>query len=208
MSFFITFEGVEGCGKSTQARVLYRHLKKEGIDSLLTYEPGGTPPGEKIRRLLKNNTKANISSETELLLFLASRAQLVKNVIRPNLEKGVTVVCDRYSESTVAYQGYGLGLSLSTIATLNTFVTDGLRPDLIVLLDIDPKDGLQRKGQAGGDRIEKREIAFHRRVRKGYLQMAAAEPERWLVIDGSQKRRDIERAIWARLERFIKLASS
>ncbi len=138
MGLFITFEGVEGCGKSTQARALHKHLKKEGVDALLTYEPGGTPLGERVRLLLKKATSTYITDEAELLLFLASRAQLVRDVIRPSIEQGIIVVCDRYAESTVAYQGYGLGLSRSTIHTLNAFATGGLRPDLIVLLDIDP----------------------------------------------------------------------
>lgn len=203
MSLFITFEGVEGCGKSTQAKALYRRLKKYNLVVLLTHEPGGTPLGSRLRQVLKKATNANIKLEAELFLFLASRAQLVSEVIRPNLEKGVIVISDRYGDSTVAYQGYGAGISLPVIETLNNLATGGLRPNLTILLDIEPEGGLQRKTKPHEDRFETRDIAFHRKVRDGYLKMAAAEPQRWLVVDGGQSRRQIEQAIWTRVEKLL-----
>ncbi len=200
---FITLEGVEGCGKSTQAKALLTRLEKHGVSALLTHEPGGTLLGARIRQLLKKVTNVDIRDEAELFLFLASRAQLVNEVIRPNLEKGITVICDRYSESTVAYQGYGAGLSFSDIEATNTLATGGLRPDIVILLDLDPVAGLKRKRAIDGDRFERREIEFHRRVRGGYLKMAASEPARWFAIEASQKRKNVEEAIWGRIRQLI-----
>ncbi len=200
MALFITFEGGEGSGKSTQAKALYKRLLSLNIPTLLTHEPGGTPLGNSLRRWLKD--KEEIDPRTELLLFNASRVHLVSHVIRPALEKGTTVICDRFAESTIAYQGYGRGLDLNLIEAVNNTATQGLRPDLIVFLDIPVDHGLARKGRR--DRFEREEIAFHQRVRNGYLEMARREPERWLAIDGSLHRRKIQRLIWERVEPLLK----
>ncbi len=200
MALFITFEGGEGSGKSTQARALYKRLLSLNIPTLLTHEPGGTPLGNNLRRWLKD--KEEIDPSTELLLFNASRAHLVSQVIRPALEKGTAVICDRFAESTIAYQGYGRGFDLNLIEAINNTATQGLKPDLIVFLDIHVDHGLARKGRR--DRFEREEIAFHQRVRSGYLEMARREPERWLVIDGSLPKRESQRHVWERVEPLLK----
>jgi len=199
LPLFFTFEGGEGCGKSTQARALQRRLLSMGIPALVTHEPGGTPLGNDLRRWLKG--EGEIDPLTELLLFNASRAHLVYQVIRPALDGGSIVICDRFSHSTIAYQGYGRGLDLGLIETVNNIATQGLRPDLIVLLDIAAEQGLGRKKLR--DRFEKEEIAFHQRVRQGYLGMAKKDPQRWLVIDGSLPRKEVERLIWERVEQLL-----
>ena len=196
MSLFITFEGGEGCGKSTQARALYRRLLRSGVPSLLTHEPGGTPLGSQLRRWLKGEN--DVDPQTELLLFNASRAHLVSRVIRPALEKGIVVICDRFSDSTIAYQGYGRGLDFALIETVNKIGTQGLRPDLTMLLNLPVEQGLARKRLH--DRFEREGLAFHRQVRQGYMEMARSEPERWLVIDASLPEKEIGRLIWERVE--------
>ncbi len=202
MSLFITFEGGEGCGKSSQARSLYRRLSRLAIPVVLTHEPGGTPLSRKIGRWLKWE-KTDISPLTELLLFNASRAQLVAKVIQPNLKNGKTVICDRYADSTTAYQSYGRGLDLEMVKAINNAATQGLQPDLTVLLDISAEAGLSRKGAKKQDRFEGEDIAFHQRVRNGYLKMAANDPERWLVVDGSQPKAKIEQIILQRVNRLL-----
>ena len=197
MSLFITFEGGEGSGKSTQAGVLYRRLSKLGVPAILTHEPGGTPLGRQLRRWLKG--EGEIDAQTELLLFNASRAHLVSEVIRPALEKGTVVICDRFADSTTVYQGYGRGLDFALVEAVNNIATQGLRPDLTVLMDVHVEQGLARKGLR--DRFEREEAAFHQRVRQGYLEMAKREPERWLVIDASLPRQEITRLIWERVSR-------
>lgn len=199
MHLFITFEGGEGGGKSTQARALARRFSKMGIPALLTQEPGGTPLGHEIRRWLKG--KGEIDSPTELLLFNASRAQLVSQVIRPALEGGTVVICDRFADSTVAYQGYGRGFDLFLIEAANKIATQGLCPNIIVLLDIDAEQGLARKRLK--DRFEREDLAFHQRVREGYLKMAAAEPERWLVVDASLPQQEVQEQIWQRVKQLL-----
>ena len=202
MSLFITFEGGEGCGKSSQARALYRRLSRLAIPVVLTHEPGGTPLGQKIGRWLKWE-KADISPLTELLLFNASRAQLVAEVIQPNLKNGKMVICDRYADSTTAYQSYGRGLDLEIVKAINNAATQGLEPDLTVLLDISAEAGLARKRARKQDRFEGEDITFHQRVRDGYLKMAANNPERWLVVDASQSKRKIAQIIWQRVNQLL-----
>ena len=203
MALFITFEGGEGCGKSTQARALYRRLSKSGISVLLTREPGGTPLGEQTRRQLKQTGKSPISPLAELFLVAASRAQLVEEVIRPSLNRNITVICDRYADSTLAYQGYGRGVDFSVIRTVNTIVTGGLSPDLVILLDTPVEVGLARKRTARSDRFESEGIAFHRRVQQGYRTMSSADPGHWLVVDGTLPARKIQGRIWARVSRIL-----
>jgi len=203
MALFITFEGGEGSGKSVQAKVLYRTLSQLTIPVILTREPGGTPLGKKISYRLKWAKDTDISPLTELLLFNASRAQLVSEVIRPNLEKGKFVICDRYADSTTAYQGYGRGLGLEMVEAINNAATQGLKPDLIVLLDIPVEEGLARKRVKKQDRFEQEDIAFHQRVRDGFLKLAADEPQRWLVIDATQSKEEIEEIIWQRVSQLL-----
>ena len=203
MALFITFEGGEGCGKSVQARVLYRRLSQLVIPVVLTHEPGGTPLGKKLARWLKWTQETSISPLAELLLFNTSRTQLVDEVIRPNLEKGKVVICDRYADSTTAYQSYGRGLDLEMVKAINNAATQGIKPNLTVLLDIAAEAGLARKTKKRQDRFERENIAFHQRVRGGYLKLAANDPERWLVIDATQSKRKIAEVIWQRVSQLL-----
>ena len=203
MALFITFEGGEGCGKSVQARALYRRLSQLAIPAILTHEPGSTPFGNKIARWLKWTKDTDISPLTELLLFNASRAQLVTKVIQPNLQSGKIVICDRYADSTTAYQSYGRGLDLEMVKAINNTATRGLKPDLTVLLDISAEKGLARKRGKRQDRFEQEALAFHQRVRDSYLKLAANDPQRWLVVDASQSKAKISQIIWKRVERLL-----
>lgn len=203
MALFITFEGVEGSGKSFQARALYRKLSGLAIPALLTREPGGTPPGERISRLLKWAQNTDISPLTELLLFNASRAQLIDEVIRPALESGQVVICDRFADSTMAYQSYGRGLDPETVRDTNNTATGGLKPGLTILLDIPVEEGFARKKDDKYDRFEREDIVFHRKVGEGYITLAQAEPERWLVIDAGQSKEKIRRLIWQKVSQML-----
>ena len=203
MSIFITFEGGEGCGKSYQSKMLYHSLLKEGVAAILTHEPGGTPLGENISRWLKWHKEISLSATGELFLFSASRNQLVNEVITPALAKGEVVVCDRFYDSTLAYQGYGRGLDLDTIKRLNELSTDGLKPTLTILLDIPAAEGLARKNAKRQDRFEKEELAFHEQVRQGYLQLARNEPKRFLIVDALLPRNTVTSIIGDRVKRLI-----
>jgi len=197
---FIVFEGGEGCGKSTQAKALEGQLRRLGFKAVLTHEPGGTLLGNKLRRWLKWGR--GVTTQTELFLFLASRSQLVTKVIRPALERGEVVICDRFDASTFAYQGYGRGMDLAFLETINSFVTDGLSPDLVILLDLDVEKGLKRK-RMRLDCFEREEFAFHHRVRDAYLKLAAADPERWLVVDGALPEEKVRDLIWTRVKQLV-----
>jgi len=199
LSLFITFEGGEGCGKSTQAKALFSNIRGSGVPVILTQEPGGTPLGREVRQWLKG--EADSDPVAELLLFNASRVQLVNNVIRPALKEGKVVLCDRYYHSTVAYQGYGRGLDLDMIDKVNNIATSGLEPDLIIFLDTDVEQALSRKRNK--DRFELEDIAFHQRVKKGYLEMSKADPKLWMVIDGSLSKSEIEKIIWDKVARLL-----
>jgi len=183
---FIVFEGGEGCGKSTQARLLHNALEYRTIPAVLTHEPGGTPLGDRIRKILKVKRDFNISPQAELLLFAACRAQLIGDVILPSLDAGTSMICDRFSGSTLAYQGYGRGLTTELIESINNAATGGLKPDLVFLLDLDPVAGLRRKRNKEDDRFEAEDIAFHRRVRDGYLELAGLDPGHWIVLEAQQ----------------------
>ena len=202
--FLITFEGGEGCGKSTQARLLYQRLQRQNIPSLLTQEPGGTPLGNKIRSVLKVKRDFNISPLSELFLFAACRSQLIQDVIGPALDSGRVVVCDRFSDSTTVYQGSGRGLDLSLIASVNTSATGGLKPDVTILLDVLPEQGLQRKRKIDRDRFDSEELSFHRRIREGYLNLAAGEPKRWLVLQAGLPIGKLSQLTWEHIHRLIK----
>jgi len=203
MALFITFEGGEGCGKSVQAKELYRRLSQLAIPALLTHEPGGTPFGKKLGRWLKWTQGVDIPPLTELMLFNASRAQLVTEVIRPNLESGKVVISDRYADSTTAYQGYGRGLDIEMVKAVNNAATQGVKPSLTILLYIPAEKGLARKRAKRQDRFEREALAFHQRVREGYLKLVTDEPERWLVVDGSQSKRKIAEIIWQRVSQLL-----
>lgn len=206
MALFITFEGGEGCGKSLQARALYRKLSRLAIPSLLTYEPGGTAFGRRIARWLKWSQDTEISSLTELLLFNASRSQLIAEVIQPSLKEGKNIICDRYTDSTTAYQSYGRGLNPEMVEAINHTATGGLKPDLTFLLDMAPETSLTRISASRPDRFERENIAFHKRVRAGYLKLAANEPERWFTIDANQSKEKIARIIWQRVTELLSIS--
>jgi len=201
---FITFEGPEGSGKSTQAEALYRYLREKGHPVLLTREPGGTPIGEQIRHVLLSPQNREMLPLTEALLFSASRAQIVGQLIRPHLERGYIVLCDRYADSTLAYQGYGQGLSLRMLKAITRFATGGLVPDLTVYLDLEVEEGLRRKEGGELDRLDRKETAFHKRVRRGYLRLAAAEPQRWLVLDATRSPAELQALIREKVEALIR----
>jgi len=202
LGLFITFEGGEGCGKSTQSRLLLKKLEQQNIPVVLTHEPGGTVLGNELRKTLKRKRDSSISPQAELFLVAASRAQLVAELIRPALQEGKVVICDRFTHSTMVYQGYGRGLDFTAIKMVNNMATRNLNPDLIILLDISPEQGLARK-QSLKDRFELEDLSFHRRVREGYVKMAAAEPDRWLVIDASLSKGKIAEIIWDRVSRLL-----
>jgi dTMP kinase len=202
---FITFEGGEGSGKTTQLRALLTHLRAAGRDAVETRDPGGTSIGKQIRGILLDRDNSRMAAMAELLLYEASRAQLVHEVLLPALAEGRIVLCDRFTDSSVAYQGFGRGLALDLIARLNALATDGLRPHLTFLLDLDPAVGLARATRRGTrlrepqDRIEEEQLAFHQRVRAGYRTIAAAEPHRVAVLDASAGPAEITEEIQRRL---------
>lgn len=203
---FITFEGPEGSGKSTQIRRLAAELEAAGRTVILTREPGGTIAGDRIRSILLDKTGVSLEPETEVFLMLAQRTEHWKKVIEPAKARGCVVLCDRYFDSSLAYQGYGRGIDVAAIRTLHIdFLGSGFLPDATVLFDLPPEKGLERvrtSGRGAPDRMESEELAFHRRVREGYLAAAAAEPERYLVIpadrDVAQVSRDVSAALNAR----------
>jgi len=184
---FITFEGPDGSGKSTQLRRLVPWLETQGYDIVTTREPGGTQIGERVRDVLHDCRHTEMTSEAEILLYSASRAQHVGEVILPALEAGKIVLCDRFYDSTYAYQGYGRGLSLPDLRAITAFATRGLKPDLTLYLDVPPEIGLQRRKTSGEalNRLDREALAFHQRVRAGYLELIAAEPARWRHIDAT-----------------------
>lgn len=206
---FITFEGGEGCGKSTQIKRLEAYLKEKGVEVLVTREPGGTRLAELIRGLLKDEKDDPPCDRAELLLFLAARAQLVKNVILPALDSGVWVLSDRFSDSTFAYQGYGRGLDLGILKVANGFACDSLKPDLTLLLDVPPEVASsrmrkrERETNTSADRIELAGEEFHRKLREGFRALAAAESDRVHTIDASGTPDQVWEAVCRSLKRLI-----
>jgi dTMP kinase len=205
---FITFEGPEGGGKSSQIKQLARFLETNGFSVVATREPGGTTIGDQIRDRLHDVANTGMVAETEFLLYSASRAQLVQTVIRPALEAGVIVLCDRYADSTIAYQGFGRELDLADLQTITRFATGGLTPDLTFMLDIDVERGLARRVEADAEmnRLDLETIAFHQRVRDGYHELAKMDPQRWVVVDADRRpeivQADLRRLLLARWEIF------
>ena len=202
---FITFEGPEGSGKTSQIPQLRDYLAEAGYPVFCTREPGGTSIGDQIRQVLLANQNTEMHPRTEILLFQASRAQLVEQEILPRLKRGEIVLCDRYADSTLAYQGHGHGVDLAQLHSIVQFATGGLKPDLTLLLDLEVEMGLSRRHKDGDvNRLDAFEIAFHQRVRAGYHKLAAAEPQRWVIIDASQSpeqvQQDLRAAILARLK--------
>jgi dTMP kinase len=193
---FITFEGAEGSGKTTQMVETAAFLHQAGFNVLSTREPGGTDIGDQIRSILLAMDNTNMHARTEILLFQASRAQLVEEVIRPHLAAGGVVLCDRYADSTIAYQGYGYKMDLEQIRTIVDFATGGLVPDLTFLLDVDIEEGLKRRAGGGGwNRLDDYELTFYRRVRDGYLHLAQEEPHRWVVIDAGKSFDEVQSSL-------------
>lgn len=191
---FITFEGIEGCGKSTQARLLVDRLRDKGQTVIFTREPGGTPTAEKIREILLDVTNQALYPLPELLLYAASRAQHVSELILPTLKRGDIVVCDRFADSTVAYQGAGRKLPEEVVLQLISIATQGLKPDITFIVDVDVEVGLSRLTGIA-DRIESERIDFHRRVRDGYIKLAKREPRRIVLLDGQKSIEDIHHEI-------------
>lgn len=198
---FITFEGIDGCGKTTQVRLLAQWLREKGTEVVETVEPGGTAIGRQIRKILLDPASADIRPRAELLLYFASRAQNVDEVIRPALEAGRTVLCDRFTDSTLVYQGCGRGLDMDVVRDLDRIACQGLKPDVTFLIDIDLETSLaraKRRNERVGSsesRIDDESAAFHERVRRGYLALAKAEPDRIMAIDGRAPIADVARRI-------------
>ncbi len=200
MSLFITFEGPDGSGKTTQARMLAEYLQSRGLPVLHTREPGGTAISEQIRQVVLSAHNQSIQQETEALLFSAARAQIVAELIRPALAAGKIVVCDRYADSTMAYQGYGLGLDLDALRAITRFATGGLAPDLTFYVDVPVDVGLARRHRGETNRLDQKDLEYHARVREGFLKMAREEPQRWIVIDGTRSVDQVQQEIRSRLE--------
>ena len=199
---FITFEGPEGCGKSTQSRLLSEYLKRKGFGVVYLREPGGVKISEKIRKILLD-PRSQISPIAETLLYMAARAEVVDTIIKPALSHGKIVICDRFLDSTVVYQGYGLGISIDLIRRLGDFVTDGIKPNLTILLDLPLKKGLKHR-QLKKDRIEGRPFSYHLRVKKGYLHLAALEPKRIKIVRVENTKGRTQGKIRELTDRFLK----
>ena len=206
---FITFEGGEGCGKSTQIRLLAERLRAAGREVLLTREPGGTALAEKIRSLVREESDDPPNSRAETLLFIASRAQVVESVIRPALASGTWVLCDRFADSTFAYQGYGRGLDLEELKRINSFATGGLEPDRTILLNVSPEISVKRMRareavtNTDADRMEKAGDGFHARLKQGFLEIAAAEPKRFAVIQADGSVEEVAEAVWNSIQPML-----
>jgi dTMP kinase len=195
---FITLEGPEGSGKTSHIPLLRDHLLEAGYSVYCTREPGGTYIGDQIREVLLANKNTDMHPRTEILLFQASRAQLVEQTITPRLRDGVIVLCDRYADSTLAYQGHGHKVDMEQLTAIVNFATGGLKPDLTILLDLDVETGLKRRLNDGDvNRLDAFELEFHRRVRAGYHQLIQAEPARWVVIDANQSIENVQRDLRA-----------
>jgi len=199
---FITFEGSEGCGKSTQSYLLYEYLKKKGLKVIYIREPGGTRIGEKIRNILLDTVNTAISAHCEMLLYMAARAQLVNEIIQPALRKGRIVVCDRFLDSTLAYQGYGLGIDVKLIKYIGEATTQNIHPDLTIFLDLPLEKGLEHR-KFKEDRIERRPLSYHGRVRNGYLKLASLNPRRIKIVKVREDKNKTQMKIRELVERYV-----
>jgi len=200
----ITFEGIEGCGKTTQIALLYTYLEGKGHRVIKTREPGGTAFGESLRNAFLH-AKMKVYPLSELLVFMAMRAQHVDELVLPALKEGAIVLCDRFADASYAYQGYGRGIDLNVIETLNTLVIKGIKPDLTILLDCPVEKGLTRKAQSTSmDRFEKEEFSFHRKIKKGYEKLVKEDPKRFFVIDGTLDINTIHKTIRKKVEDLLK----
>ena len=199
---FITFEGSEGCGKSTQSKLLCDYLRSKGRSVVYLREPGGVKISEKIRDILLDHKNSGMSPECEMLLYMAARAQLVNDIIKPALKTGKIVICDRYMDSTVAYQGYGLGMDIGFIKKVGRFATKGATPDLTIFLDLPVKKGLKHR-ELTRDRIERRALNYHRRVREGYLRIVGSEPRRVKAVTVAEDKSQTQRAIREIIQRYV-----
>ncbi len=206
MSLFISFEGPDGSGKSTQIKLLSETLTASGYEVLTVREPGGTAISEQIREVVHNLRNREMSDRAECLLYNAARAQLVDQLIVPHLRRGGIVLCDRYADSTLAYQGYGRGLDLADVKNVIAFATQHLKPDVTFYLDLEVEEGIERRKRGGGEwnRLDDQTLEFHRRVRAGYGQMVKAEPERWVQIDAARAVEDIQKDIVAQVLQRLK----
>ncbi len=202
---FITFEGIDGCGKTTHARTLVERLNREGTKAVLLREPGGTAIGERVRAILLDKAHMDMAAEAELLLFTAARAQIVREVVRPALAAGTVVVLDRFTDSSEAYQGYGRGLDLEAVRQVNRFATGGLRPDLTLFLDLDEAEAAERMGvrPEASDRLDDEGASFMKRVREGYRKLAMDDPERFRVVPASGSIEEVDARIDAALKEVL-----
>ncbi|MDO9529904.1 MAG: dTMP kinase [Syntrophales bacterium] len=211
MGFFITFEGIEGCGKTTQIKMGGEYLSSKNIPFIITEEPGGVPLGLEIRKLLLNESSFEICAESEVFLFSAARAQHVRDVILPTLKEKKFVLCDRFSDATIAYQGFGRGLDVHFIQKINETSTGRLKPDMTLLFDTPVEIGLKRamkrisriEGVSREDRFEREELIFHKKVREGYLSLARNEPERFRIIDGTKSIDEVHREVCSHMATLI-----
>jgi dTMP kinase len=201
-SLFISFEGPEGAGKTTQVKLLQSSLVSAGHDVLVTRQPGGEPVGAQLRKIMLDVGHETVHPRAELLLMMADRAQSVETIIRPHLSRGGTVICDRYADSSIAYQGGGREIDLTAIDWLNSFATSGLQPDITFLLELDPAVGLNRQQEI--TKMEREALAFHNRVREAYLAIAVSHPRRVKVVDAVQSVDKVEAAIWAVVKQYHK----
>jgi len=206
---FITLEGPDGCGKTCQIPGLAEYLRSQGLDVLTTREPGGTQISEQVREVIMSMRNKAMHPRTEILLFQSARAQLVEEVIRPALKDGRVVICDRFTDSTMAYQGYGHQTDLVFLRKLLDFTTGSLHPDLTLLLDLDVETGLKRRQDGGGEwnRLDDYDLDFHRRVRAGYHELVKQEPERWVTVDANRTKNEIQQALRLVLKERMLLAS-
>ena len=204
-SFFISFEGIDGCGKSTQVKLLNKKMKSMSIDSIVVREPGGNAISEDIRGILLNNEFFNMSSRTEALLMAASRSQLTRDIIIPSLSKGSIIIADRYSDSTLAYQGGGRGIDVEWLISLNKFATYNTKPDLTIYLDVEVKEGLRRRKIKNLDRLESLGFEFQEKVRNQYIKLVKLFPERIVSINGMQSNEKICEEIWEIIKNRIDL---
>lgn len=202
---FITFEGSEGSGKSTQIKLIYQYLRRKRRDVLLLREPGGVKISEQIRRILLDTHNKKMSNECETLLYMAARAQLVQEVILPALRKGKIIICDRFLDSTIAYQGYGNGVSIRFINRVGKFVTQGIQPDLTFIFDIEAQKGLLRIHRPK-DRIEQRTLTYHNKVRRGYLKLAAHNPQRIKIIRVNKAKEKIHELVKKEVSKLLKMS--